>query len=56
MLGTTSRASHAEALAQADRSGDRWEHTRALAGLGDAHAAAGDAGLARGYWQRAYDA
>jgi hypothetical protein len=51
-----SLASHAEALALADRSGDRWEHSRALVGLGDAHAAAGDLALARGYWRQAHEA
>jgi tetratricopeptide (TPR) repeat protein len=49
-------ASHAEALALADRSGDRWERSRALVGLGDAHARAGDLSLARGYWRQARDA
>jgi tetratricopeptide (TPR) repeat protein len=49
-------ANHAEALALSARAGDLFEHTRALVGLGDAHAAAGDPDRARGYWQRAYEA
>jgi len=51
-------ASHADALALAQRIGDRWEHARALVGLGDVHAGEagrGDLDLARGYWRQAYD-
>jgi tetratricopeptide (TPR) repeat protein len=48
-------ANHAEALTLSDRCGDQFEHTRALVGLGDTHAAAGEPALARQYWQRAYD-
>lgn len=45
---------HTEALELAERHSDRAEYTRALLGLGDAHAAAGDVRRARDYWGRAY--
>src|SRR5690606_14816890 len=43
---------HTEALELAERHSDRAEYTRALLGLGDAHAAAGDVRRARDYWGR----
>jgi tetratricopeptide (TPR) repeat protein len=46
--------SHAEALELADRCGDRLEANRAMVGLGDTHAARGEADCARDFWQRAY--
>jgi hypothetical protein len=53
--GDLSRAvdHHTEALALAERGRDRFEQTRALVGLGDAHADRGDIERARLSWRRA---
>jgi tetratricopeptide (TPR) repeat protein len=46
-------ASHEEALDLATRAPDRYERTRALVGLGDAHAALGSLGRAQALWREA---
>jgi tetratricopeptide (TPR) repeat protein len=47
------RDSHRRAIRLAERSGDRWQRTRALVGLGDAYAALAEPERARECWREA---